>query len=37
MGEDKVWFIDPDLSWINEIKLTDNIKNSELKGIDLNF
>lgn len=37
ISEDKIWFIDPDVSWINEIRLTDDIKNSEFKGIDLDF
>lgn len=37
IGENKIWFIDPDISWIDEIKLTNEFKNSELKGIDLNF
>lgn len=37
INEDKIWFIDPDVSWIDEIRLTEKIKNSELEGINLNF
>lgn len=37
IDEDKIWFIDPDLHWPNEIKLTNEIKNGEISGINFNF
>lgn len=37
IGEDKIWFIDPDVSWIDDIILTKEIKNNELLGINFNF